>query len=253
MSNKLKQYIEDLILTVKKDQPIFSIRWNDAIFWVKHPQLNPPTFWHRVQRILNILIPLDIIRSTIQKNPSRNLDHEIQRLNEFEMKEMPAPRIKALSNKWVCMSDVGSTLHSLLERRKCKKTHLLKAAETLANFHDKGCYHGRAKLNDLTLMDNSTIGFIDFEENALRVMSLTSAQNRDLYLFISSLCRWDPAIAEEALQTYLKTRAAEHSYKTLKQLLWLLKPIKLLFPFTHKMSKDLRQAYFAQKIFEKLL
>ncbi len=253
MSKKLNIYIKDLILTVKKDQHIFSIRWEGETYWVKRPQAIQPSFWHKIQKIINLILPLEIVKATIAQDASSSLAHEIKQLKTLEKKQISVPKLITQADDWVCMSNAGPTLHELLEKGKCSEKHLLKAAETLANFHEKGLYHGRAKLNDLTLINKDEIGFIDFEENPLSVMSLESAQNRDLYLFISSLCRWNQKTAEEALKTYLNIRCEKHSYYTLRRLLTLLKPIKLLSPFVHKMSKDIKQAYFAQNLFEKHL
>lgn len=247
----LSQYIEDLLLTVKKDQHIFSIRWEGETFWVKRPQAVQPKIWQYLQKILNRLLPIEIVKSTLATDASSSLKQEIAQLKNLKHHQIPAPRLKVFSDQWLCMSDAGPTLHGLLEKQKCEQKILLKAAEALAQLHNKGCYHGRAKLNDLTLMADGTIGFIDFEEAPLTVMSLHAAQNRDLYLFISSLCRWDPAIAKDALMLYLTRTKADTA--PLKQLLYLTKPVKLLRPFIHKMSRDIRQAYFAQKIFEEFL
>ena len=251
MPNSLKTYIDNLILTVKKDVHIFPIKWDNETYWVKRPQPIKPTIWHQIQKVINIILPLDIIKTTVAQNASESLAQEISHsFKEIEQHHILGPRLVTASAHWLCMTDAGTTLHELLEKDKCPPEILLKAAEKLAELHEKNLCHGRAKLNDLTLMNKEEIGFIDFEENPLKVMPLAAAQDRDLYLFVSSICRWDSAIASEALAIYKTKRSEGQTYKALKSLLFLTKPIKLLKPFIHKMSKDIRQAYFAQQVFE---
>ena len=72
------------------------------------------------------------------------------------------------------------------------------AFQTLATFHNQGCYHGRPALRDIALDEDGLITFLDLEESG--VDSNTSLMARDVFLLLSELKRIPQFSTHEKIQ-----------------------------------------------------
>jgi tRNA A-37 threonylcarbamoyl transferase component Bud32 len=102
------------------------------------------------------------------------------------------PKIMRFTENELVLSDLGRTLSELCKAEKdCHQRYrMLKAGfDALLDLHQRGGYLNQAFARNMTLQwvdGRPQIGFIDFEQDPLEVMSLQAAQARDLLLYTYS-------------------------------------------------------------------
>lgn len=111
---------------------------------------------------------------------------EARRIAQLDALGVRVPNIIGESSDALLLSDIGPTLASRM--RDCAqepaRLDALTAAAiaAIAAAHRRGAYLGQPWPRNLTLHDGE-VGFIDFEEDPLEVMTLEQAQARDWLLF----------------------------------------------------------------------
>ena len=92
------------------------------------------------------------------------------------------------------LSDLGTTLATRLRDAGDDAAGVdaltARAVAAIADAHAQGAYFGQLVPRNITLDDEGRIGFIDFEEDPLEVMSLPQAQARDWLLFAFGMAKY---------------------------------------------------------------
>lgn len=118
---------------------------------------------------------------------------EKRRIGELRALHIPVPEVLAEGDSMLVLSDIGPTLshHLNLCRHDPQRIDLLvgKAVAAISSAHGRGAYLGQPWPRNLTF-DQQTVGFIDFEEDPLDVMTLEQAQARDWLLFAYGVARY---------------------------------------------------------------
>jgi tRNA A-37 threonylcarbamoyl transferase component Bud32 len=117
---------------------------------------------------------------------------EQRRIGELHQRGVHVPDILDCGDRWLLLSDIGPSLSSCLKRADdpAQVDQLVhRSAAALVAVHRNGAYLGQAVARNIVVSE-SDIGFIDFEEDPLTVMSLDQAQARDWLLFSSSVARY---------------------------------------------------------------
>lgn len=118
---------------------------------------------------------------------------EKRRLAELRTLDIRVPEVLAEGESMLVLSDIGPTLSHELGR--CEDDPLRvdalvdKAVEGIAEAHARGAYFGQPWPRNLTL-ERGRVGFLDFEEDPLDVMTLEQAQARDWLLFAYGTARY---------------------------------------------------------------
>lgn len=116
---------------------------------------------------------------------------EQRRITQLHGQGVLVPDVVGEGRRLLLLSDLGPTLSSCLKqtggtREVDDLVH--RSVKALVDVHRRGAYLGQAVARNI-VMTGSGVGFIDFEEDPLEVMSLTEAQARDWLLFSSSVAR----------------------------------------------------------------
>jgi hypothetical protein len=109
-------------------------------------------------------------------------------------------------------------------------------------------------MRDMTV-EGGRIGFLDLEENPLRVMPLRSGQARDIWIFLSAACRYArvpgpvPAYREDVIKAVFAEYAAAALPETLAELgsfVRFLEPLGRLLQnhLWQQIGTDARQSVF---------
>ncbi len=117
---------------------------------------------------------------------------EQRRIAQLHDQGVLVPDVVGTGNHVLLLSDLGPTLSSCLKRAAdaSEVDDLVHCGvSALVDVHRRGAYLGQAVARNI-IMTGSGVGFIDFEEDPLEVMSLAEAQARDWLLFSSSISRY---------------------------------------------------------------
>lgn len=132
-----------------------------------------------------------ILRAPPQHGIEQTRQIEMRRLNELRDQGVLVPDILAEGKGALVLSDIGPSLSGQLKAagNDAQIDELVQAAVTaMAHAHRNGAYFGQAFARNITVCDQR-IGFIDFEEDPLEVMSLADAQARDWLMFAAGVSR----------------------------------------------------------------
>jgi len=137
---------------------------------------------------------------------------ELRRLSELESQGVPVPAVLGEGSDTLILDDQGPTLASHLRTAQADPQRLdalaATAARAIHDAHRRGAYLGQPLPRNMTF-DGERIGFIDFEEDPLEVMTLQQAQARDWLMFSYGASRYY-ARRPQALAAVLKgTLASE--------------------------------------------
>lgn len=118
---------------------------------------------------------------------------EIRRLQELRALGVRVPATLGEGEHSLMLSDIGPTLSSQLRKLKNDPAALDaltgRALQAIADAHRRGGYFGQPLPRNMTLSDDG-IGFLDFEEDPLEVMTLAQAQARDWLMFAYGVARY---------------------------------------------------------------
>lgn len=247
---------EDLTALAKEGIPkarhrAFSVDWQGRKVWLKVP--TPYNFytWHKVQRAVAALLCNAMLKPTVSIGGAEGLAFEASRLAELKEKGIAVPEVIALTEGWMATEHVGTPLQDLLDQEtdsEKRKTILVDGGAALAALHKAGEWHGSGQVRDLIALDAGGIGFIDFEEDLLAVMSLAQAQARDVVLMLMSAARYanEESNPLPDMLASFKQGAPETVWPPLKRIAGLLGGLAILLrPFEAKLGRDAKQALLA--------
>jgi tRNA A-37 threonylcarbamoyl transferase component Bud32 len=111
---------------------------------------------------------------------------EARRLRQLQALGVRAPRVLGEGPDWLLLSDLGPTLSSRLRAAGGDAVLIdalvRDAVAAIAAAHGRDAYFGQPLPRNLAV-EGGRVGFLDFEEDPLEVMSLVQAQARDWLLF----------------------------------------------------------------------
>lgn len=251
------QFGQNLTTTHPESRTMYGILDGQRI-WIK--QICPPKarIWHALQKILAAALRQPILRCTVSPGGPDALAREAERLITFKARGFHVPDVLARNEQMLILSDAGPQLREWLDKNKdahARKDVLQEATRALARVHKAGMTHGRPYVRDMT-WDGTRIGFLDLEEDPVRVMPLPCGQARDIWLFLGSAARFarvpdNKYIYEETLIRDLWTEYARHTdqqvIRALEKFVHFLNPLRGWlesdFMWRH-IGNDARQSVF---------
>lgn len=102
------------------------------------------------------------------------------------------PEIIEAGDTHIVISHIGDIFSASCRRMKSVEDRIdliKKGFDALHDLHQRGGYLSQAFARNLTILDGR-IGFIDLEEDPLKVMPLKAAQARDILFFVHSTARF---------------------------------------------------------------
>jgi hypothetical protein len=225
--------------------------------WIKKTVPPKARIWHGLQKLIAFLLRRPILRSTVSEGGGGSLHMEAARLAEFRAKGFHVPEVLAVSDEMLVLTDAGPQLREVLDKTEDEAQRLAllkKAVAELARLHAARMVHGRPYMRDMTV-EGGRIGFLDLEENPLRVMPLRAGQARDIWIFLSAACRYArvpgpvPAYREDVIKAVFAEYAAAALPETLAELgsfVRFLEPLGRLLQnhLWQQIGTDARQSVF---------
>lgn len=116
---------------------------------------------------------------------------EQRRLIELTQCQVRVPQVLQSGESALLLADLGPTLAARLRGAgQARRLQLLaRAASAIAATHARDACLGQPLARNITVDDADRVGFLDFEEDPLEVMTLDQAQCRDWLLFASGSVR----------------------------------------------------------------
>lgn len=238
-----------------------SFAMDNGKLWVKQALPQTPTLWHWIQAGLSGIIPLKILRRTAGLNGAGGLEDEAARLQRLLQAGFCVPAVYDVTPDYIVLSDAGIELKALLDRTAepaSRWPYLIAAAEALGELHAAGFIHGRPHLKDFVYQaENDRVGFVDLEEDPLKVMPREQARARDIWLFLGSAARFlkdDPARLDDLYRHYCEKAGHSHE-RQLRRFVMILRPLRWILQHTiaRSIGKDVQQAILANDRLEKIL
>lgn len=119
---------------------------------------------------------------------------EARRLAELNAQGVRVPRVLGEGASTLLLSNLGDTFASHLRAADGNVARIdaltTVVIDAIADAHARGAYFGQPLPRNITLDDSGRVGFIDFEEDPLEVMSLPQAQARDWLMFAFGMAKY---------------------------------------------------------------
>ena len=133
---------------------------------------------------------LDILRPPPHRGGDAARDTEMRRLAELQAQQVNVPPVLGQGAALLILGENGRSLASCLREADPAACDALVAAAlaALVRAHGNGAYFGQPLSRNMT-WDGQAIGFLDFEEDPLEVMSLVQAQARDVLMLVRGVAR----------------------------------------------------------------
>lgn len=207
--------------------------------WIKsYPDGGTRRFSLAVLDAIARRLGLGALRPPPHRNGRKAKDTEARRLRELHAQGVLVPALLGEDETTLRLGDLGPSL--AMKLREAGDDHgrvdaLTRAAITAIGVaHQRGAYFGQPLPRNIAVDDAGNIGFLDFEEDPLEVMTLEQAQARDWVLFTFGIAPYyddrpdaligmlNQAFREDPVDVGLHARAVGD------RLHWLERPLRRL-------------------------
>ncbi len=235
------------------------------VLWIKQAVPPKARIWHKLQKVAAWATRQAVFNVTVSDGGAKSLYAEAERLRDFKRRGFHVPDVLAVYDNMIVMTDAGQQLRAQLDKETSpeKRSTLLHAAmDAMSSLHQAGLAHGRPYMRDMT-WNGEKIGFLDLEEDPAKVMPITTAQARDIWIFLGAASRYarskeDKKVFDEELIARLYNAYAQGADpRTLKELHFFveyLSPLRRFLDcprFWDKIGSDARQAVIINRCLEK--
>lgn len=162
--------------------------------WLKLTGPANPFRLFRVLAAIMTWLGLGALRPVDGRGGAEAIAIEARRLRELRALGLPVPQLLASTPCSLLLSDLGDretslNLHQALAMATptARQRLMERALAALDQVHRQGGYLSQAFARNLIVMPDGRIGFIDFEEDPRRNLSLADCQARDLLCLIYSV------------------------------------------------------------------
>lgn len=245
----IKQSIWDA--AIASDERIVKITANnEEVYWLKKASPARGIFRYYALNLFSKILRVPLLKAVPQEGGQTALNVEISRINSLNKAGIFVPKIMATDSGWILLKDLGESIIDELKQNRQNKEIVqnifMECLNGIKVLHEKGQYMSQGfvrnmlKLTKEPLLDNQfQIGFIDFEDDPLSVMSLHEAQARDLILFVNSTARFfvkDSQFFTQQILQFFEGHSQEvvaNIKKTNDKLMWVTK-----LPFQKALGHD---------------
>ncbi len=171
---------------------IVRLSWRgDTVFLKQAGAAKTWQWWHYLHAALSKILP-PILRHGALHDEKTALKLEAERLRLWQSKNLPAPRLLAEGDGWIVLSNGGLGFWDVLVAAspEARQELLPDALNLLLSVHRAGEAHGRPMVKDMTRDENGGMALLDHEEDASKIMPLTTAQARDILIFLTSTVKF---------------------------------------------------------------
>lgn len=256
MNDALKHAAYDAIAAHLNDM-IVSFEYENQRYWIKRRPHSKKNIWHRLQTLAASLMALPVFKSTASNGGAMSIHNEANRLIHLKKAGVFVPDVVYFDEQILVTSDEGVQCHQWLINADVnqRRVWLTKAMELILSIHRAGVAHGRPMPKDM-LVKGEQLTMIDLEEEPQKVMSLTEAQARDVWLFMNAVTRFfdDEADIDYILTVYLSKGTSDVA-QALTRIVKKLRPLSRILSKlgAQRLGRDVRQAIMANEIMAKVL
>ncbi len=230
----------------KQFQRVIRLKYRDRTVWRKQYGLQGRRLRMSLLRWFASLLGANALIAPTPVSPEEACAIEKDMIQRLRQLDVLVPEIIETGDDYLVVSDIG-TLFS----QKCRETKALekrldllkKGFDALNDLHARGGYLSQAFARNMTLL-NGNIGFIDLDEDPLKVMTLEAAQARDILFFVHSTARFmrdAPEKYEAMLQLSLKDVPDKIKHEIAK----VSRILKFFIPLTYVLPERARMAAMA--------
>ena len=204
-------------------------------YWLKKSAPARGVFRYHALNLFSKLLRTPILKAVPQLGGQTALKTEVQRIKQLAEEEIPVPEICATSSDWILIKDLGTSIIDDMKANRSDQKRMRKlfsiCLSAIKKAHLSGQYMSQCFVRNMLMIneDKGEVGFIDFEDDPLSVLSLEQAQARDLLLFINSTARFfvkDSDYFKQEIHAFLEGHnpiVIDHIKNTNKNLLWITK------------------------------
>lgn len=202
----LKSLVERLLVEHNGERTFYFEYENEKV-WVKTPEYAKATLWHTLSEVFAKILNNHFLRSTVVTDPISSLAYEANKLTFLSAHGIHVPKVLLRHKDYLVLEDCGIALSTLLNHDEISIEEKIiicqKLSARLAQLHNKGLYHSRPALRDITYKEGE-IYFIDFEENLENTLTNEEAIIRDGFIFVHALFRklHTPELISITLESY---------------------------------------------------
>jgi len=203
---KLQPIVEQLLST-QSYRRTFSFEFEGEKLWIKQPEIGEANIWHTLALLLSKLLKNNFFKPTVVTDPKASLAYEAKKLVFLKTQGVNVPEVILSHENYLLLKDGGVPLSTLLNQEETtfdeKMEICNKLSIALADMHNKGLYHSRPALRDITYKEGK-IYFMDFEENLESTLTHQEAIIRDGFIFVHALYRklHSPELIAITLENY---------------------------------------------------
>jgi hypothetical protein len=234
--------------------------------WVKTVEPQTKRLRRLALEAIGRILPFPILRPSKTGKGGDTLLLQAHQIGILCDAKLPVPHIYFSNRDFLILADAGATLDLAIKYDDARadlglpdeelENALLTMTNTLALLHSKGFAHGRPKIRDFGWQDG-TATLLDLEERPWEVMPMTTAQARDVFLWIMDLSgyRYSRRLAPQAMTRLLETMSAdtERELKKLMRLLAFAAPIARLLMKTSLSNREIGGSLAAYNVMKSSL
>ena len=214
-------------------------------YWLKKSAPARGVFRYHALNLFSKILRTPILKAVPQLGGQTALKTEIQRIEQLKSGGIMVPEICATASDWILIKDLGTSIIDDMKTNRSDQKRMRKlfsiCLSSIKKAHLSGQYMSQCFVRNMLMIneDKGEVGFIDFEDDPLSVLSLKQAQARDLMLFINSTARFfvkDSEYFKKEIHGFLDGHNPEviaHIKSTNKSLLWITK-----LPFQKTLGHD---------------
>ncbi|MCF6288688.1 MAG: hypothetical protein L3J53_05555 [Proteobacteria bacterium] len=203
------------------------------VYWLKKSAPARGVFRYYALNFFSKLLKVPLLKAVPQKGDQIALDIEAKRIATLQKNGVLVPKLIAKNPGWILLGNLGESIIDDFKQNQHNTPRVQKlfadCLDAIKQLHEKGQYMSQGFARNMLKVSTNPvkIGFIDFEDDPLTVMSLAQAQARDLILFINSTARFfiqDLEFLQQQIHTFLDghdPKVINNIKKTNKNLLWL--------------------------------
>ncbi|WP_075290813.1 hypothetical protein [Pararhizobium arenae] len=188
---------------------------SDRDVWIKRYNRLGLRVGQRCLWVFSRLLRQPVLRPAPLLDAKGLIDREVRQIERFSAAGFLAPTVFYSGRTAIVLSHLGQPVERRMKEvaKADPAIHdklLVRCGLELGRLHAAGLCHGRPHPRDF-IIEDSRIGFLDFEEEPAAVMPLATAQARDIWLFflqVASRCL-KPETPAATLAAWRSNRPAE--------------------------------------------
>jgi tRNA A-37 threonylcarbamoyl transferase component Bud32 len=192
MNREPLSYKVTQLLSKNGHRRTFSFEFEGKKLWVKQPELAEENIWHTFLSLFSKVLNNNFFKPTVVTDAKESLAYEAKRLKELRENGIRVPDLLIETENYLVLEDTGRVLSEIFNDPAItiqeKEGIIIQLSSDLASMHNKGFFHSRPALRDITYKEGQ-IYFMDFEENLEKSLTTKEAIIRDGFLYVHTLYR----------------------------------------------------------------